>query len=298
MDRTALADFLHTRRDALRPEDVGLPAGARRRVPGLRRDEVAALTGMSTDYYVRLEQVRGPQPSEQMLAALARALRLSYDERDYLYRLCGHSAPARTGQDTHVAPALARVFDRLENTPALVLSSLGETLAQNALGKALLGDHSAFTGMARSSVYRWFTDPADREIYPVEDRARQGRAQAASLRVAYGAAGPDSGAGQLVRHLQKQSVEFAQIWEAHGVATRFQDHKTLIHRELGAIELDCQTLYSEDQSQALLVLTAAPRSEAAQKLELLAVLGQQTFTPTPTPSTAPSPSPSPGARHS
>jgi hypothetical protein len=120
-------------------------------------------------------------------------------------------------------------------------------------------------------------DPTDREIYPVEDRERQGRAQAASLRVAYGAGGPDSRAGQLVRCLVKHSAEFGRVWEAQNVATRFQDHKTLIHRELGAIELDCQTLYSEDQSQTLLVLTAAPRSEAAQKLELLAVLGTQRF---------------------
>ena len=281
MDRSALADFLHARRDKLRPEDVGLAPGARRRVPGLRRDEVAALTGMSTDYYVRLEQARGPQPSEQMLAALARALRLSYDERDYLYRLAGHNPPRRESLDTHVAPALVRVFDRLENTPALILSSLGETLAQNSLGMALLGDHSRFTGSARSSVYRWFTDPAEREYYPEALRDRQGRAQVANLRVAYGAAGSQSTAGTLVRRLQKASPEFAEIWKSHDVASRFEDHKTLIHPELGAIELDCQALFSEDQSQALLVLTAAPRSEAAEKLELLAVLGQQQFAPSP-----------------
>ena len=279
MDRPALAEFLHSRRDALRPEDVGLAPGARRRVPGLRRDEVAGLTGMSTDYYVRLEQARGPQPSEQMLAALARALRLSYDERDYLYRLAGHNPPRRESLDTHVAPALVRVFDRLENTPALVLSSLGETLVQNSLAKALLGDHSRFTGAARSSAYRWFTDPAEREHYPAADRARQSKAQVASLRVAYGAAGQRSPAGTLVRQLQKVSPEFAEIWKSQAVAARFEDHKTLIHPELGAIELDCQSLFSEDQSQALLVLTAAPRSEAAQKLELLAVIGQQQFEP-------------------
>src|SRR5262245_28712184 len=105
MDRAELAEFLRTRRAGLRPEDVGLTAGPRRRIAGLRRDEVAALTGMSTDYYVRLEQARGPQPSEQMLSALARALRLTNDERDYLYRLAGHGAPARTPLDTHVSPA-------------------------------------------------------------------------------------------------------------------------------------------------------------------------------------------------
>lgn len=277
MDRPALADFLHSRRDGLRPEDVGLAPGPRRRVPGLRRDEVAGLAGMSTDYYVRLEQARGPQPSDQMLAALARALRLDYDERDYLFRLAGHNPPRREPLDTHVAPALARVFDRLETTPALILSSLGETLAQNALAAALLGDHSRHTGPMRSGVYRWFTDPAERLLYPQGDRERQGRSQVANLRAAYGAAGANSRAGTLVKQLSASSPEFAEIWASHDVATRFEDHKTLVHPELGPIEVDCQVLFTEDQSQALLVLTAAPRSEAAEKLELLGVLGQQQF---------------------
>jgi transcriptional regulator with XRE-family HTH domain len=279
MDQPALAAFLRSRRSALRPEDVGLAAGARRLVPGLRREEVAALAGMSADYYVRMEQARSPQPSEQMLSALARALRLSTDERDYLYRLAGHNVPARTALDTHVAPALLRVFDRLEETPALILSSLGETLAQNWLGAALLGDHFRYAGPARSSVYRWFTDPADREIYPAADRQRQSRAQVASLRAAFGAAGQRSRAAALVRELTRVSPEFTEIWELQEVATRFEDHKTLIHPELGAIELDCQALFTEDQGQALLILTAAPRTEAAQKLALLAVLGHQRFAP-------------------
>ena len=283
MDQPALADFLRSRRSGLRPEDVGLAAGPRRLVPGLRREEVAALAGMSADYYVRMEQARSPQPSEQMLAALARALRLSNDERDYLYRLAGHNVPARTPLDTHVAPSLMRVFDRLEETPALILSSLGETLAQNWLGAALLGDHSSYSGLARSSVYRWFTDPADREIYPQADRARHSRAQVAGLRAAYGAAGQNSRAGALVRELGKVSAEFTKIWELQDVATRFEDHKTLIHPELGSIELDCQTLFTEDQGQALLILTAEPRSEAAEKLALLAVLGHQRFAPAPLP---------------
>lgn len=279
MDRPALAGFLRSRREGLRPEDVGLSAGARRRVLGLRRDEVAVLAGMSTDYYVRLEQARGPQPSEQILAALARALRLSNDERDYLFRLADHSAPRRTPLDAHVAPGLMRVLDRLEDTPALILSSLGDTLMQNRLAVSLLGDHSVHTGLARSSVYRWFTDPAERELYPAEDRARQGHAQVAGLRVAYGADGEASRAGGLVRELRKRSPEFTAVWESHAVATRFDDHKTLIHPELGSIELDCQALFTEDQGQALLVLTAAPRSEAADKLALLAVVGQQRFAP-------------------
>ena len=277
MDRTGLAVFLRTRREALQPGDVGLPDGARRRAPGLRREEVAQLTGMSVDYYTRLEQSRGPQPSEQMLAALARALRLTDDERDYLFRVAGHTAPDRLGSLPHVAPALLRVLDRLDDTPAMVLSNLGEQLVANLMAQALFGDVSARTGLARSDVFRWFTEPASREVYPEDDRARQSRALVANLRVAYGAMGPRSRAGELVRALQAASDEFAGLWERHEVAKRFEDHKTLVHPELGPIELDCQVLFTEDQAQALLVLTAAPHTAAAQKLELLSVLGTQRF---------------------
>jgi transcriptional regulator with XRE-family HTH domain len=278
MDRPALADFLRRRRQALTPSDVGLPAGSRRRTPGLRREEVAQLAAMSVDYYTRLEQQRGPQPSEQMLASLARVLRLTHDERDYLYRMGGHSAPDRVATSAHVSPALQRVLDRLEDTPALVLSNLGETLVQNRLSAALLGDHSSYAGLERSEFYRWFIHPeAARARYPEADRNRQSRAEVASLRAAYGAMGPRSRAAELVRALQRRSPEFVELWDRHEVAKRFEDHKTLIHPELGAIELDCQVLFTEDQSQCLLVLTAAPRSEAAGKLELRAVLGTQAF---------------------
>jgi transcriptional regulator with XRE-family HTH domain len=278
MDRAALADFLRHRREALRPQDVGLPAGVRRRTGGLRREEVAALAGMSTDYYTRLEQRRGPQPSEQMLAALARALRLTHSERDYLFRTAGHNPPLPASAATsHVAPALLRVLDRLSDTPALILSSLGEVLVQNAMAAALLGDKSGYTGLARSEIYRWFTNPAERGLYPEADRPRQSRAQVANLRAAYGSLGPKSRAGELVLALQKASPEFAELWKEHEVAQRFADHKTLIHPELGEIEVDCQVLFTEDQSQALLVLTAAPRSESHDKLQLLSVLGQERF---------------------
>ena len=282
MDRSALADFLRRRREALLPQDVGLPAGARRRAPGLRREEVAALAVMSTDYYTRLEQQRGPQPSEQMLAALARALRLSAVERDYLFQLAGHNPPpAGSGVAVHVAPALLRVLDRLEDSPAMILSRLGETLVQNRMAQALFGDHTQYTGLARSEVYRWFTDPAQRLIYPEADWPRHGRGQVANLRAAYGALGPNSRAGELVRALRQSSAEFGELWQRHEVARRFEDHKMLIHPELGPIELDCQVLFTEDQSQALLVLTAPPRTEGYQKLQLLAVLGQQRFADLP-----------------
>ncbi len=243
----------------------------------MRREEVAALTGMSPDYYTRLEQARGPHPSEQMLGALARALRLTADERDHLYRLSGHNPPARHGLDTHVAPALQRVLDRLDDTPALILSSLGETLVQNRLAAALFGDHTRHTGPARSGIYRWFTNPAERACYPPAAHSHQSRAQVANLRVAFSLGGPSSRAGELVRALSKVSAEFVELWELHEVVTRFEDHKVLLHPELGEIELDCQALFTEDQAQALLVLAAPPRTEASEKLQLLAVLGHEQF---------------------
>lgn len=281
MDRIELAAFLRRRREALRPQDVGLPAGPRRRAAGLRREEVAALAMMSVDYYTRLEQRRSRQPSEQMLASLARALRLTSAERDYLFRVAGHNPPTPAAAATHVAPALLRVLDRLEDTPALIFSNLGEVLVQNRLAIALLGDRSGYTGLARSEIYRWFTDPAERRYYPEADRDRQSRAQVANLRAAYGSQGPNSPAGQLVRALHDASTEFTKLWQRHEVAPRFADHKILIHPELGPIELDCQALFTEDQSQALLVLTAPPSTEGHEKLQLLAVLGSERFAEAP-----------------
>lgn len=233
---------------------------------------------MSTDYYTRLEQRRGPQPSERMLDSLARALRLTRAERDYLYRVAGHNAPASLSDPSPVAPALLRVLDRLDDTPALILTELGETLVQNRMAVALFGDASRHTGLARSAVYRWFTDPSERSVYPESDWGRQSRAQVANLRAAYGMRGARSHAGALVRILQQSNEEFAELWERHEVAQRFEDHKTLIHPEVGAIEVDCQALFTEDQSQTLLVLTAPPRTESHEKLQLLAVLGLHRFT--------------------
>lgn len=276
MDRQALAEFLLRRREQLTPSDVGLGAGARRRTPGLRREEVAQLAAMSTDYYARLEQQRGPQPSVQILASLARALRLTPDERDYLHRICGHSAPDRTVFTDYVHPGMLRVLDRLDDTPAFVVSVLDEVLIQNDAARALLGDSSGLEGIERSGIYRWFAHPdEERGRYPLEDHPRHSRVLVASLRAAYGALGERSRAGDIVRELTSRSPEFAELWEVHEVRRRFEDHKVLIHPEIGAIEVDCQALFTEDESQALIVLTAAPGSDAESKLELLRVLGTQ-----------------------
>lgn len=277
VNRSGLAAFLRARREALQPQDVGLLPGARRRAPGLRREEVAQLTGMSADYYTRLEQARGPQPSPQMLQALARALRLTSDERDYLFRMAGHAAPGRFDAEAHVAPALLRMLDQLADTPALVLSGLGETLVANRPAMALFGDHTTRVGWERSDAYRWFTDPAAREVYPERDRARHSRSLVANLRVAYGAMGARSRAGELVEVLAAESDEFAELWRQQVVARRYEDRKTLIHPVIGRIEVDCQVLFVEDQAQSLLVLSAPPRTGDAEKLRLLSVLGSQRF---------------------
>src|SRR3954469_1993558 len=125
MNRAELADFLRTRREALQPEDVGLPRGHRRRTRGLRREEVAALSCMSSDYYSRIEQQRGPRPSEQMLAAIARGLRLPLEERDHLFRLGGYPTPRRATRADHINPGMMRIFDGLEDAAAQVVSDLG-----------------------------------------------------------------------------------------------------------------------------------------------------------------------------
>ena len=277
MDRSGLADFLARRREALRPGDVGMPPGVRRRTPGLRREEVAVLAGISTDYYARLEQRRGPQPSDQVLTSLSRALRLTLDERDHLFRLAGQHPPSRLLRSDHVSPALLRVFDRLADTPALVLTDLADTLVQNRLATALLGDQTRHTGLARSAYFRWFTDPAERRSYPEDDHAHQSRLQAAGLRAALSAGGTDARAEEIVRRLLATSEEFAALWAQHEVGKRFDDAKTLVHPELGRLDLECQALVSENQGQVLLVLTAAPGTEAAEKLALLSVIGSQQF---------------------
>jgi transcriptional regulator with XRE-family HTH domain len=275
VDREQLADFLRRRREALQPQDVGLPKGQRRRTSGLRREEVAALAGMSTDYYSRLEQRRGPQPSAQMVAALAQGLRLTLDERDHLFRLTGHNAPSRVIRSYHVGPGLMRVLDRLDDTPAQVVSDLGETLVQNWLAVALLGDQTSFTGPARSGVYRWFTDPAARAVYPEDDHDHQGHVQVADLRAALVLGGPDSRATALVRQLRAESAEFARLWDQHEVAVRRSDHKRIVHPELGIIELDCHKLTADNQAQMLLVFTASPGTEGYEKLRLLSAIGSQ-----------------------
>lgn len=269
MDQEQLADFLRIRREALKPEDVGLPAGARRRTVGLRREEVAALAVISTDYYCRMEQQRGPQPSVAVIASLARALQLTPDERDHLYRLAGHNAPARTLGGDLVSPATLRILDQLQDTPAQVISALGETLVQTPPARALLGDNTAHQGLARSMVYRWFTDSASRAFHLSEDQETVGRSFVAGARVAYTRDGAGSRAAQIVEALLACSSEFAALWKHHDVAQPVEMCKRILHPKLGLLELQCQNMYDPTKLHTLMVFTAEPGSPSHTKLAAL-----------------------------
>ncbi|WP_329572681.1 helix-turn-helix transcriptional regulator [Kitasatospora sp. NBC_01266] len=278
MDRRELADFLSRSRARLAPVDVGLPPGARRRTPGLRREEVAGLAGLSVDYYARLEQARGPQPSPTLLAALARALRLSGDERDHLFHLAGHEPPRGAGRLSHVRPGLLLILDRLYDTPALVVSELGDVLAQNAMSAALSGAVTELPPRERNLVRRWFLEPACRSRFPAADHEHLARAQVANLRALHAARSADPQVRELVEDLLAASAEFRELWARHDVAVRRVDRKTFLHPEVGAIELDCEVLAGAGENQRLVVLTARPGSESAGRLELLRVIGQQRMT--------------------
>jgi transcriptional regulator with XRE-family HTH domain len=277
IDRTGLAEFLRRRRESTQPEDAGLPRGARRRTNGLRREEVASLCHMSTDYYARLEQERGPQPSAQMMAAIAQGLHLSLDERDHLFRLAGHHPPSRGEGSEHISPGLQRVLDRLGDTPAEIVTELGETLRQTELGVALTGCTTGYTGPARSFGYRWFTDPEARRIYAPEDHAFQSRLFASHLRALVTRRGPGSKAARLADLTLARSAELRALWDEHEVGIRPREVKRFIHPELGELVLNCQTLLDPDQPHILLVYTAAPGTETYDKLQLLAVVGAQSL---------------------
>ncbi|MFI8230970.1 helix-turn-helix transcriptional regulator [Streptomyces sp. NPDC085900] len=280
---TELGVFLRSRRERIRPADVGLPSGPRRRVPGLRRDEVAQLAGASVDYYNELERGAGSQPSEQMVAALARALRLTADERDYLYHLADRPVPAHGSAASHVHPGMLDLLTRLTSTPAQVITDLHVTLVQNPLAVALLGDHSGFRGSRASFVHRWFTDPAARRLYPEADHGEQSRAFVADLRAAAARRdSKDTEASSMISSLLGTSPEFAALWADHDVAFRRNDRKRLNHPALGLIEVNCLSLFSEDGRQRLLWFTPAVGTDSADALDLLAVIGtQQVGEPTP-----------------
>lgn len=272
LDRAELADFLRRCRTRLDPAAVGLAVGSRRRTPGLRREEAARLTGASVDHYTRLEQGRGSRPSRQMLAALARALRLTEDERDHLFHLAGEEPPRTgTGPAQHVRPGLLMILDRLHDAPAHVYSDRGELLAQNALATALTGEADPGHNVIRA----WFTGPTARRLYPPEDHAAQSLTHVAQLRAVSAARPDDPQLLALVRELRSASEEFDTLWTEHRVAMRRAERKRFLHPVVGLLELGCEVLLTADCGQRLVVHTAEPGSESYERLRLLRVVGLQ-----------------------
>lgn len=228
---------------------------------------------MSTDYYSRLERERGPQPSEQMIASIAQGLHLSLDERDHLFRLAGHQPPMRGSSSDHVSPGMMRIFDRLTDTPAEIVTELGETLRQTPIGVALVGDLCRYTGLSRSIGYRWFTDRQVRDLYPPEDHEFYSRLYVSGLRAVLAVRGPGSRAARFADALTAESGEFRDLWDRHEVGIRPREVKRYRHPEVGSLELHCQILLDPEQSHSLLVYTAEPGSESYEKLQLLSVVG-------------------------
>ncbi|SDH67454.1 helix-turn-helix transcriptional regulator [Pseudonocardia oroxyli] len=281
MHRDELADFLRRRRRAICPAEVGIAEGPRRRTSGLRREEVAMLAGVSVDYVVRLEQGRSSRPSTQLLGALARALRLSDDERDHLFHLSGHPSPPTHGTDgaRQARAGLLRMLDLVGDTPAMVMSDLGEVLAQNRMSVLLAGDATGFAGDRRYLIFRWFTEPGSRELAEPAARDHQSRSLVADLRAVAGRRAGDPDVEGLVARLRAASPEFRDRWAEHEVAVRRADRKTFRNPRVGALTMDCETLVTPDLRQELLVLTPADAG-SRERLDLLRVLGVEEFSST------------------
>jgi transcriptional regulator with XRE-family HTH domain len=278
VDRPGLAAALKTARSRITPADVGLPAGLHRRVHGLRREEVAQLAGISVDYLVRLEQGRGPTPSDQVLGSIARALRLTDDERDHLFHLAG-SAPPRPGHIVAAPrPGTLRLLDRLTDLPALLLDAKGDLLAWNTLAAALLGDFSSRPPRERNLNWqRFLGKDTSRVVHDHEEDERTARESVAHLRAIAAKYPDDPGLQRLLDELRAGSPRFVALWAEGQVAERRSSRKTIDHPDLGRITLDCDSLQIPETDQRLVVYSAAPGTPEAEALALLRVVGLQTL---------------------
>lgn len=276
MNRIELAALLRQARTRLRPQDVGLPAGTRRQVPGLRREEVAQLAGVSVDYVVRLEQARGPRPSTSVLAALSRALRLDDENCDLLFRLAG-AAPPQAGRIAMVVrPSVLRLLDRMADLPALVISAKADVLAWNSMAAALLGDFSEWPPAQRNIIWQQFfgTGPLRVSFSPGEAEVAQAFS-VANLRRTLADYPDDPDLYRLITELRMHSPQFAQLWDEHRPGRWRSATKTVNHPDLGPITLDCDTLLVPDTDQAVIVYSAAPNTSESAALDLLRVTGTQ-----------------------
>jgi transcriptional regulator with XRE-family HTH domain len=277
MDKQELGAFLRSRRERLRPEDVGLLPGSRRRTPGLRREEVAVLAHISTEYYVRLEQGRAPRPSGEVLAGIGGALRLTDAEADHLHVLAG-TAPSRTGLHRRdVRPSILALLERLPQTAAFVTSATFEVLAWNDLAAALMENFAELAPEDRNLARRAFLGQAraGAMLYGVSDAAEFRHQVVMGLRSALARYPSDPAVAELVDELRDGSPEFARLWERHDVQGAPMLTKTFRHPVVGKITVDCDSLMLTDRDQHLVLYSAPPGSHDAEALALLNVLGAE-----------------------
>jgi transcriptional regulator with XRE-family HTH domain len=278
VDRAELAAFLRRRRARVQPADVGLEAGPRRRTPGLRRQEVAELAGMSVDYYIRLEQGRGPRPSRQMIAAIGRALRLSDEERTYLHYLAGEMPGPPAGPVREVRAGLLHLLDRLDDTPAMVCDAIHTVLAWNSMAAALITDFSALPLSERNVIWRFFSDPAVRARHDPEGARRFAREAVAGLRTAAARYPDDPQVHALVGRLRTVSEEFRTLWAEQDVRSGQSTRKRIRHPLVGWLDLDCQALHDPQRDQWMVLYTAPLGTPSHEALRLLKVIGTQDLT--------------------
>ncbi|MFF1797582.1 helix-turn-helix transcriptional regulator [Kitasatospora sp. NPDC058263] len=264
-----VGDFLRSRRARIQPEEVGLPSHGRRRVQGLRREEVAQLAGVSVDYYVRLEQGRGGSASDAVLAAVARVLRLDDVEAAHLRALARPARPATTaGGGRAVREGTRLLLDLMAGVPAFVLGRRMDVLAWNALGDAVQG-YSATPPDRRNAARYAFLDPAAREFYPQWDAVAA--ETVAYLRLDAGRHPEDAKLAALVGELSVRSEEFRRLWGDHLVKQKTHGVKLIHHPLVGELDFGYETLSVNGSPHQLLVAyTAPPGSPTAQKLAMLA----------------------------
>lgn len=273
-----LASCLRSWRTRVSPVDVGLPVGGQRRVPGLRREEVAQLAGVSVDYLTRLEQGRAANPSAAVLGALARALRISEDERAHLFRLAGRPLPGPGVIDTHIPASVQRLMDRLSDVPMLVVTAAGEILATNPLATALLGDVTGLSRRERTLAWRHFTGSGGSRVLRLQqEQAEAEEIMVADLQDALARYPDDSQLTAMVTDLREQSERFQELWAEHHVRRAHARRKTFEHPEFGQLAFDCDALAVQGTALQLIVYTAEPGSPAERALPLLATLGLQRF---------------------
>ncbi|AZZ83311.1 transcriptional regulator [Gordonia alkanivorans] len=274
MDKHGLASFLRSRRERLQPEDVGLPAGTRRRTPGLRREEVAVLAHISTEYYVRLEQGRAPRPSAKVLVGIAGALLLTDEESDHLHMLAGTAPPRTALHRRDVRPSIVALLDRMPQTAGFVMSAIFEVLAWNDLAAALMEDFAELGPDGRNLARRAFLgDGASAVLYGISDGAEFRHHVVARLRLASTRYPSDPAVVGLVEDLRAGSEQFARLWDQHDVAAAPTLRKSLQHPVVGKITVDCDSLELAERDQHLVLYSAPAGSADAEALALLQVLG-------------------------